>query len=133
MTVADRLKLALKKHAPEAFGGDRKAFQRLMRERMGDRGGGTSYPAVLGYFAGRTSPSVEWLENAADVLGVRAAWLAFGEGAETDEREVERVRRNHARDPEQVQRTISAVLTAFYANCGGLRPIGVFAMDRIVL
>jgi hypothetical protein len=90
-TIAERLSWALDSNAPEGIRGDRKAFQRLMRQRMGrESAQGTSYPAVLGYFAGKVSPSIEWLNVAADFLGVRAAWLAYGEGAMTDAERAER-------------------------------------------
>jgi hypothetical protein len=82
MTIADRLALALDDYAPDALRGDRKAFQRAMRARLGpERAQGTSYPAVLGYFGGKVSPSLEWVSVAADVLAVRPAWLAFRDGA----------------------------------------------------
>jgi hypothetical protein len=79
--VAERLALALDDFAPADIRGDKKAFQRAMRARLGpERAQGTSYPAVLGYFAGKVSPSLEWLTEAADVLGVRLPWLVCDSG-----------------------------------------------------
>jgi hypothetical protein len=75
MSRAERLAQAL---AGGPFRGDRKAFQRVMRERLGG-GHGTSYTAVLGYFSGVTEPSLTWLTEAADVLDVRVEWLVFGD------------------------------------------------------
>jgi hypothetical protein len=79
-TIEGRLNRALDTLAPADIRGDRKAFQRRMRERMKGSRDGTSYPAVLGYLKGRVAPSVEWLDVASDVLGVRQAWLTLGHG-----------------------------------------------------
>lgn len=80
-SIAQRLQDALRRS-----GSDKKAFAADMRSRLGDRGG-VSYPTVLGYFDGSALPSVEWLTAAADILDVRAAWLAFGDGAMTQEQQ----------------------------------------------
>jgi hypothetical protein len=84
-TVAERLGWALETLAPEAIRGDKKAFRAVMNERLKGEREGTSYPAVLGYFSGATSPSVRWLNVAADVLGVRPPWLLAGQGAPTED------------------------------------------------
>lgn len=76
MTIADRLTLALK-DAPEAVRGDKKKFTAAMA-RTGVEG--VSYPTVIGYFSDKVKPSPEWLSAAAELLGVRAEWLAFGTG-----------------------------------------------------
>ena len=84
LSAPDRLASALNANAPEDLRGDRKAFQRLMRERFGEGNRkGTSYPAVLGYFKGSASPSLAWIEVAAGILGVLPAWLAYGVGERT--------------------------------------------------
>lgn len=74
-TVGGRLASALARH-PE-LAGDRKRFAKIMRERMG-AGGGTSYQSVLSYFSGRYTPQLDWVVEAAVVLGVNPSWLGFG-------------------------------------------------------
>ncbi len=87
----ERLETALERYAPDEVRGDKRAFQRALRERMGSENSrqGTSYPAVLGYFGGRVTPSLPWTLEAARLLTVRPSWLAFGEGEPTDEAERE--------------------------------------------
>ena len=90
----ERLLRALTEYAPPDIRGDKKAFQLAMRDALGggeDTRTGTSYPAVLGYFSGATTPSLAWVEAAADLLGVRAGWLAFGRnaGEPTDEEQAQ--------------------------------------------
>ena len=78
-SIAERLNRALdRKGAPVEIRGDRKALQQELRKRLRGSRDGTSYPAVLGYFAGNTTPSLPWINEAADLLGVRRAYLAFG-------------------------------------------------------
>ena len=50
---------------------------------------GSSYANVHAYFRGRTKPTLEFIEAAAEELGVNLEWLAFGKGAmtERDQRE----------------------------------------------
>lgn len=81
----------MERYAPEGIRGDKRAFQRALRERMGseDSRQGTSYPAVLGYFSGRVTPSLPWTFEAARLLNVRVSWLAFGVGEPTEEEERE--------------------------------------------
>ncbi len=49
--------------------------------RRGTRG--SSYPNVTAYLRGVREPSLAWVRDAADELGVRAEWLGFGHGAMT--------------------------------------------------
>ena len=49
---------------------------------------GISYPSIRSYLDGETVPSLEFLYAAAEVFGVRPAYLIMGEGPRT-EREVE--------------------------------------------
>ena len=88
-TLADRLTKALNELAPLDVRGDKKALTGAMSERMEspDKRPGTSYPSVLGYFAGRTQPSLDWIAVAALVMGVRKEWLAFGGGLATEAEE----------------------------------------------
>jgi hypothetical protein len=87
--LGERLEKALEEHAPQEIRGDKQAFQRTLRDRMGseDSRQGTSYPAVHGYFSGKVVPSLPWLLAAARLLKVRPSWLAFGEGAPTEDEE----------------------------------------------
>lgn len=62
----------------------KRAFQRRMKtvcEEAGIRGG--SHPTIHRYFEGHTSPKQEWLQLAAEELGVRYEWLATGQGEPT--------------------------------------------------
>jgi hypothetical protein len=72
-------------------GGDKKSFAAEMKRRFKGRGGqkGTSYQTVLSYFDGRFVPSLEWLSEAAELLGVRLDWLALGGQPQTPEQQQE--------------------------------------------
>lgn len=59
-----------------------RAFHREM-ERREVRG--ASYAMIHRYLSGEAVPPVEFLEVAADVLGVRPAWLICGDGPMRDE------------------------------------------------
>lgn len=74
-TIGGRLSEALERYAPRGIRGDKKAFTRCLGDVKG-----SSYPTVLGYFADNVEPSPTWLRAAADVVGVRPEWLAFGTG-----------------------------------------------------
>lgn len=89
-TVAERLQQALHQWNP---GTGRepsiRQFQQELEMRSGVRG--TTYASVHSYFSGRApSPPLSFLEAAADILGVRAAWLAFDDGEMTEELETRR-------------------------------------------
>lgn len=61
-----------------------RAFQGEMEERLRDTGvRGFTYPSINSYLNDETSPSLEFLEHAAEVLWVRLAYLAAGEGPMT--------------------------------------------------
>lgn len=95
--IADRLSKALHFWAdPKTGKSDKKTFQEIMQARFEGRGGqrGVSYQSVLSYFDGSSTPSVEWLLEAADVLGVRFAWLVAGEEPryESTSRTIEAIR-----------------------------------------
>lgn len=55
----------------------KRKFQREMAKTATD---GSSYPAIHRALTGETIPSVPFLEHAADLLTVRRAWLAVGDG-----------------------------------------------------
>lgn len=75
MSLADRLERALEQRDESIRG-----FQKQMEERDVR---GSSYPSVHGYVRGDATPSVEFLREAADVLGVREEWLVLGKGEPT--------------------------------------------------
>ena len=74
--IPERLRWALDEHAGISI----REFQR----RMDGRGvRGSSYASVHGYLNGESAPSVDFLREAAEVLGVRDAWLVLGRGEPT--------------------------------------------------
>ena len=44
---------------------------------------GASYPSINSYLRDKVDPPLDFIEAAADILGVRSGWLAFGDGAPT--------------------------------------------------
>jgi hypothetical protein len=91
--IAERLERALKEFAPREIRNDKRKFQKALKKQMEsspESRHGTSYPAVLGYFSGATSPSLAWTEAASHVLRVRTAWLAFDDGEPTEEEQARR-------------------------------------------
>jgi len=93
-TIGERLQWAIQ-HLPRR-GRQRglRLFQRLMEERAEEierEGGpplvGTYLSSVQGYVRGEVEPSMQFLVEAARVLGVREAWLIVGDGPPTDEEE----------------------------------------------
>jgi hypothetical protein len=67
-----------------------RAFQGVMARRLQGRSQrpGDSYRAIMSYLGGASTPSVDWLLEAAAALGVRAAWLLTGEGYRTAQEEL---------------------------------------------
>lgn len=92
-TLAERLRWAIDRQ-PHA---GRQRGLRLFQRRMADRADGarkhgravvgTHLSTVQTYLNGTATPGVEFLNEAAIVLGVRPAWLFAGEGHPTDEEE----------------------------------------------
>ena len=77
MTLGERLQTAVdaKYENAHQFQGD-----------MAKRGvKGSAYPSIYSYLKGKSAPSLEFLQEAAELLGVRLMWLAFGEGEPTEE------------------------------------------------
>ena len=67
-------------------------FERAMRERSERVHGGitgATLPSIKAYMADTAWPSKVFWDHAGAVLGVRPVWLAFGQGAPTDEQEHE--------------------------------------------
>lgn len=91
MALAHRLETAI----AERFNGSIRAFQQALQER-GARG--SAYASVHSYVKGEAIPSLEFVETAADVLGVRPEWLGFGRGEPTEEQEENRTRQTQAHE-----------------------------------
>lgn len=80
-TTGNRLRRAIEE-GPGEF--SVRGFQREMEARLKDTGvRGYTYPSINSYLHDETSPSVAFLEQAADVLGVRLSYLAAGSGPMT--------------------------------------------------
>lgn len=85
-TIGERLSAAIERMPPKGRQRGVRLFQREMEERREELRGvglelwGTSYPSIWSYLKGRTTPPTEFIREAANVLGVREAWLARGEG-----------------------------------------------------
>ena len=81
-------------------------------DRLKEDASVTGQTAIYKYVRGdgRTPPPADFLEDAARVLGVRSAWLAFDDGAMTREEEEYRiekkaeVRRTRAKEDREVER-----------------------------
>lgn len=84
MTISDRLKQLLAERNWST-----RRFQEEVRDRAGEGTRGVSYASVWEYVEGRTDPPLSFLRVAAEVLGVREAWLASGEGPQTDKHAAE--------------------------------------------
>lgn len=76
MSIATRLQQAIRER-----GFSIREFQRQMAATDAD---GTSYPAINRALHDRGTPSVQFLEVAADLLNVRRAWLMAGDGDMTE-------------------------------------------------
>lgn len=86
-TFINRLRWAMDQQRPEGRRRGLRLFQRKM-ERF-ENVPGTSLSAIQSYLRG-VEPTRPFIEAAAEVLKVRAAWLAFGEGAPTQAEEAAR-------------------------------------------
>lgn len=124
-SVGERLRREI-----ERWGSIRGFAERMEQEHRDVRG--ASYPSIHRYLKGDRQPGARFVAAAAEVLGLRERYLATGVAPRTEEegRDQHVIR---GRDPEQVQRTTSAVLDAFRESAGGARPIGVFGMDHLIL
>jgi len=93
-TIGERLEEALQlwEHPPKGKRG-KKAFQEAIKPRLQMRGGqmGITYQTILSYFDGSSTPSLEWLREAADLLTVRFDWLVLGQGEAKEMNEIIRV------------------------------------------
>jgi hypothetical protein len=84
-----RLDVAFRRWQEAAPKRDKKVFASAMKGRLEGRGlkAGGSYQTLLNYFEGTFTPSLEWLSEASDELGVRLPWLALNSGPMTPEEE----------------------------------------------
>jgi hypothetical protein len=88
-TFADRLRWAYDRQRPEGRQRGLRLFQRKLSAKRYKDVPGTSLSAIQSYLRG-VEPTRPFIEAAAEVLKVRAAWLAFGEGAPTQAEEAAR-------------------------------------------
>lgn len=84
MTISDRLSQLLAERDWST-----RRFQEEVRERAGEGTRGVSYASVWEYVEGRTDPPLSFLRVAAQVLGVREAWLSSGQGPQSDKHAAE--------------------------------------------
>lgn len=85
MGVASRLREAIKDSKFGSIRQFQKAIHPVAQEREVR---GSSYSMVHQYLQGEATPPLEFVEIAGEVLSVRPAWLAFGEGRRTEVEEV---------------------------------------------
>lgn len=76
--IGERLRQAVERHPDLSI----RKFQQAMDEY--DDVKGTTYATVHSYLSGKTTPSLEFLEVAAEVLDVPRRWLVLGEGSPSD-------------------------------------------------
>jgi hypothetical protein len=106
-TLGGRLRWAYQQQPARGRERGLRLFQRQMEEAAPGVQG-TSLSAIQGYLKGNGEPSLRFIKHAARLLAVRAEWLAWGEGAPTEDEEASR-----RESPEgQLFRTSDAVLAA---------------------
>jgi len=108
-TLEGRLRWAIEQQPPRGRERGLRLFQRRMDEHGADVPG-TSLSAIQGYLRGDGEPSPTFLKLAAQLLAVRSAWLAFGEGAPTEEAEAGR--------RESAEEELFLISTAMYEALG---------------
>lgn len=79
MTRGERLRAAIERSEYSI-----RAFQRAMEAKDVS---GSTYPTINAYLKDESTPSLEFMEEAADLLAVRPEWLAFERGEPTTEQE----------------------------------------------
>lgn len=86
MTVGERLREAIEDHWTPPDG--KRASIREFAAQLKKRGApGRARQTIHSYLSDDAEPSLEFFREAADVLDVRAEWLALGSGAMTEEEE----------------------------------------------
>ena len=117
MTVGQRLQRAL-----DAWDHGVMAFVEEMKRKLEGSGvRGATYPAIKRYLDEAAKPSIEFLEAAASVLGVRKEWLVAEQGEMTAERERVRV----------AAASMTAVATDGTFLAGGERNLAGQPMQRL--
>ncbi len=87
-SLASRLRWAITQQPPDGRRRGLRLFQRRLSAEA-PRLDGTALSSIQAYLSGAVTPSLGWVEVASEILGVRAAWLAFGGGFPTDEEQAE--------------------------------------------
>lgn len=111
-TLGARLRAEIDHQAPEG----RKRGIGLFLERMGrweEQTGrtlkGLNYSSIRGYLADKNEPSSDFVEAAASVLELRAAWLQFGEGGRTEADEVIRLTGSDGEDRLELEAVMAVI------------------------
>lgn len=111
-----------------------RGLHRAVEERFPDLRG-TSYGGIRQYAEGNVrNPRIELLRALADVLGVRADWLAFGEGPMT-EREAARMRAQRDGRAEAVSEDVLDIRRAFASmeEAVGDLPTAFLGRDEVLV
>ena len=90
-TVGDRLVAAIAQRGD----GTVREFQVELKRRF-PKLSGTSYDTIRRYIRNKPEPSAVWIRAAAELLGVRAEWIATGRGGRTEAEERRRQFVGHA-------------------------------------
>lgn len=96
-TLGKRLRWAIERRPADGREKGVRKFQRDLHDRadelreQGEKLMGTSLPSIMSYLNDDGTPSLPFLQEAADLCGVRAAWLAFDDGEPIDTWEATRV------------------------------------------
>lgn len=96
-SVAQRLDAEIQRQFGTVYKFQKELAARNKQRKPKDRIKGTSTPSIHAYLKGGTDgsvPGVDFLQVAAEILGVRPSWLAFGTGPRSDEEE--RIERSKA-------------------------------------
>lgn len=127
-TLGERLRWAVERQPTRGKERGLRLFQRRMEERAKEirRAGhrapdGTALSSIQGYLAGGVEPSLAFVEEAARVLRVRAAWLAFGSGMPTEDEQ--------AGAEEAVERLRGAVQSVIEPGLAPLNALDLFLVS----
>jgi len=104
-TIGGRLGWAIKGQPPV---GKRRGIGLLISRLEERKAPGANYPSISGYLQDQVDPPLAFITAAAGALGVREAWLAFGEGAPTEQEEA--ARREH-QDEDDASSAYSRILS----------------------
>jgi hypothetical protein len=118
-TLPGRLRWAIMDHQPPQ--GRQKGlrlFQRRMDALAAPDTPGTSLSAIQSYLRDDAEPSLRFVQEAARILGLRAEWLAWGEGTPTEEQEALR-RETPEQELARVSRSVYQALGVPVETTGG--------------